>query len=119
MRVRSSADTLLLLLMNADLGQFKPGSFFVQPNLELALGRQLELVARHENIPVARGRETDNFRVTLCAEQNPNGWILLWIGDILGQMIDVEAKLPGMLRLKRSHFEIDGDEAAQPTMEEK
>jgi hypothetical protein len=109
----------LLLLLSADPGPFKPGSFFVEPNLELVLGRQLELVARHEHIPVACGRETHNLRVTFCAEQNPNRWILLRIGNMLGQMIDVEAKLPGMLRLKRSHFEIDGDETAQPTMKEK
>jgi len=38
---------------------------------------------------------------------------------MLGQVIDVEAKLPRMLRMKRSHLEIDGDEAAQPTVEEK
>jgi hypothetical protein len=50
-----------------------------------------------------------NLGVTFCAEQNPNGRILLWIGNMLGQVIDVEAKLPRMLRLKRSHLEIDGD----------
>jgi len=106
-------------LLSADPGPFKPGPFFVEPRLELVLGRQPELVARHEYIAVACGREAHNLGVTFRAEQNPNGWVLLWIGNILGHVIDVEAQLPRMLRLKRSHLEIDGDEAAQPTLEKK
>lgn len=91
----------------------------MKPYFELVLGRQLELIARHEHITVTSSREAHNLRVTFRAEQNPNGWILLWIGNMLGQVVDVEAKLPRMLRLKRSHLEIDGDEAPQPTMEQK
>jgi hypothetical protein len=102
-----------------DAGQFKPGSFFVEPHLELALRRQLELVARHEYVLIACGREAHHLGVTFCAEQNSNGRILLRIRNMLGQMINVKSKLSRMLRLKRSHLEIDGDEAAQPTMEEK
>jgi hypothetical protein len=109
----------LLPLMSADSAPFKSGTFFVEPHLELALGRQLELIARHEHIAVACGREAHNLGVTFRAEQNPNGWILLWIGNMLGQVIDVEAKLPRMLRLKRSHLEIDGDDPAQPTVEDR
>lgn len=82
----------LLPLMSTDPGSFKPGTFFVEPHLELVLGRQLELVARHEHIAVACGGEAHNLGVTFCAEQNSNGWILLWIGNMLGQVIDVEAK---------------------------
>jgi hypothetical protein len=70
---RSSFDPLLPLL-SADPGPFKPGTFFVEPRLELVLGRQPELVARHEYIAVACGREAHNLGVTFRAEQNPNGW---------------------------------------------
>jgi hypothetical protein len=92
-----SFDTLLPLL-SGDPGPFKPGTLFVEPHFELVLGRQLELVARHEHIAIACGCEAHNLGITFRAEQNPNGWILLRIGNMLGQVIDVEAKLPRMLR---------------------
>ena len=58
----------LLPLLSADPGLFKPGTFFVEPHFELVLGRQLELVARHEHIAVACGREAHNLGVTFRTE---------------------------------------------------
>jgi hypothetical protein len=39
--------------------------------------------------------------------------------ELASQVVDVEAKLSRILRLKCPHLETDGDEASQPTMERK
>lgn len=86
--------------------------------LELLFGRQLELIAAHEYVSIAGGRKANDLSIPFGTEKNSHWWILFLIRDVFGEVVDIEPKLSSVLGFESTRLQVDGNEAAQPPMEQ-
>jgi hypothetical protein len=76
---------------------------------ELVLARELDEVTGHEDrVREASGGVVHLGGVLVGAEDDPHGWALVFTGQVVSQVVQVEVHLPGIFVSEATQLEVDG-----------
>ena len=91
----------------------------MQLGLEQLLVGQLRFVLRYQRGgQAATKRVFDDFVILAGAEQNADGWLLVWLANIPIQRLQVKVQFAEKLRLELADLQFNGNQAIYPPMEE-